>query len=916
MLLSFLEYEIDIVFGWRRRMNIEFLNERADFRLLEADQSSGLYFPLANTSGVMAGITPRLHGDNKIDQNSFLMEPVSVENLHTTNMGRNVWFRLNREHVWAASGCAPMQEYATYGSSKDEIDQVWVEAGKLWHKLIRKNNELGVQLTIANYAPVGHRAEIMKVTINNIGDKAYELEPFVAIPIFGRSAANIRDHRHVTSLLHRIFVNELGIEVRPTLSFDERGHQENMTSYGVFAKDATGEKPVAFFPVMETFIGEGGNLNHPKVVMDSSYCEQVKMEEGEQIDGFEAIGAMQMKSSVLRPGESRIFFVVLSYDKEGIELLDSAKEEEAFHEHIRYWDEQTGIKVTTGNERYDKWLKWVCIQPTLRRIYGCSFLPHHDYGKGGRGYRDIWQDSLALLLNTRIPIREQLVNYFAGVRIDGSNATIIGSQPGEFVADRNSIVRVWMDHGVWPAITTLLYINQTGDTEILEEQVTYFKDSIIFRGKERDVLWEEEEKELHTKSNHVYTGNILEHILVQHLTAYYEVGEHGHLRLLDADWNDALDMAGERGESVAFSAAYAGNLENLGNLMLSIYDTKQMKETRLATEIVNILLNRKHLENENWKEKQEALRSYCNSCGSYISGEKERISLKELGVILLNMSDQVKELIREKEWIQKDEQYGWYNSYYDNHGKKVEGFFSSGTRMMLTGQVFAILSHTATDEQITMITKAADELLFNSNVGGYRLNTNFHEVKKDLGRMFGFAYGTKENGAVFSHMAVMYAYALYARGFVKEGYKVIEQLYKQSDNFEVSRIYPGIPEYFNQHGRGQYNYLTGAASWYMLTVLTQMFGLRGVLGNLLIDPKLMTSQFDENGKASIQSYFADREILVIFENPERKEIGDYEVEEIYLNDEKYEFEVDAMIQKNDLTALDKNQVHVIRIRLA
>ena len=39
--------------------------------------------------------------------------------------------------------------------------------------------------------------------------------------------------------------------------------------------------------------------------------------------------------------------------------------------------------------------------------------------------------------------------------------------------------------------------------------------------------------------------------------------------------------------------------------------------------------------------------------------------------------------------------------------------------------------------------------------------------------MFGFAYGEKENGAVFSHMAVMYANALYRRGFAREGNKAL-----------------------------------------------------------------------------------------------------------------------------------------------
>ena len=33
------------------------------------------------------------------------------------------------------------------------------------------------------------------------------------------------------------------------------------------------------------------------------------------------------------------------------------------------------------------------------------------------------------------------------------------------------------------------------------------------------------------------------------------------MRLHGADWNDALDMAWEKGESVAFTCAYAGNLQ-------------------------------------------------------------------------------------------------------------------------------------------------------------------------------------------------------------------------------------------------------------------------------------------------------------------------------------------------------------------
>ncbi|MFX3937477.1 hypothetical protein ACJBWA_11240, partial [Streptococcus suis] len=71
-------------------------------------------------------------------------------------------------------------------------------------------------------------------------------------------------------------------------------------------------------------------------------------------------------------------------------------------------------------------------------------------------------------------VRRMIVYNFKGVRIDGTNATIIGSGEGEFIADRNGITRVWMDHSFWPLLTTKLYIDQTGDTSIVTEKVSYF----------------------------------------------------------------------------------------------------------------------------------------------------------------------------------------------------------------------------------------------------------------------------------------------------------------------------------------------------------------------------------------------------------------------------------------------------------
>ena len=198
--------------------------------------------------------------------------------------------------------------------------------------------------------------------------------------------------------------------------------------------------------------------------------------------------------------------------------------------------------------------------------------------------------------------------------------------------------------------------------------------------------------------------------------------------------------------------------------------------------------------------------------------------------------------------------------------------------MMLTGQVFAIMGGVAENEQTSRIVKAADHYLYQKEVGGYRLNTDFKELKFDMGRMFGFAYGEKENGAVFSHMTVMYANALYRRGFVTEGWKALKTLADTALNFNTSHIYPGIPEYFRADGRGMYHYLTGAASWFMMTMITEVFGVHGDNGALLITPKLLAGQFDEQGTVSITVPFAGKTFTVVCQNESRKDFGDYAME--------------------------------------
>ena len=121
-------------------------------------------------------------------------------------------------------------------------------------------------------------------------------------------------------------------------------------------------------------------------------------------------------------------------------------------------------------------------------------------------------------------------------------------------------------------------------------------------------------------------------------------------------------------------------------------------------------------------------------------------------------------------------------------------------------------------------------------------------------------------------MTVMYANALYQRGFVKEGYKALYTLLEQAMNTPVSLMYPGIPEYFDADGKGKYPYLTGAASWYMMTMVTQIFGFRGEWGDLVLEPKILLRQFDESGNYSAQFPFRGQTYAVVYQNPQKERI--------------------------------------------
>jgi len=863
-----------------------YLPDGVSFTSKQAAAIKTIYAPLCGCDAlsVKSAITPFLSGDIKIDKFHYLTKPASREDLR---------FPLREFFVFIKDkGIFSLFQETSPNSAS-------VEIGPLWHSSKRTHKAAGLEIGTINFVPVtGESVELMQVTVKNISKKIVTFTPTSAIALFGRSRDNKHDHEHVTALLNRAQQAPEGVLMQRSMAFNEEGHKTSHSVYYVYGCLEKAGGVIGSFPTVDSFYGDGGSMLRPQAVFEN---RQPSALEATGLIGKEVVGALRFKETALKPGESQSYIVAVGIDPDEAKTKETFgrfhsvdKFAQALEANKKYWsDKISSIVLNVGDENFNSWMRWVTLQPVLRRIFGCSFLPDHDYGKGGKGWRDIWQDILSLILIEPHLVRQDLINNCAGIRIDGSNATIIGDSPGEFLADRNAITRVWMDHGAWPFLALQLYIDQSGDFDILLQDTSYFRDTQLSRTHDKDIGWVSQYgNKLLDKKGHAYEGTILEHLLVAHLTQFFNVGEHNIICLESADWNDGLDMAAARGESVAFTSLYGGNLLGLADLLEDMAAIKFLKKVRLARELLILLdtLSEKVNYDDYQAKRHHLFGKYFRSVQPALSGETVELSIKDIARDLRTKGHWIFAHIRRQEKIQFKKgakTYAWFNGYYDNKGQRVEGFKDQRVRMTLTGQVFSIMSGMATNEEVQEVIISVDQFLKDKELGGYRLNTDFgvsHYL--DLGRAFGFAYGTKENGAFFSHMNVMYAAALYQRGFAQAGYQVLQSIYRMASNGHISKIYPGIPEYFDSEGRGMYHYLTGSASWLVLTQLLHVFGVRGARGNLMLSPQLVKEEFNKKGIASVSCQFAGNRLTVEYHNPQKLDAGQYAIKGILINGEK------------------------------
>jgi cellobionic acid phosphorylase len=169
-------------------------------------------------------------------------------------------------------------------------------------------------------------------------------------------------------------------------------------------------------------------------------------------------------------------------------------------------------------------------------------------------------------------------------------------------------------------------------------------------------------------------------------------------------------------------------------------------------------------------------------------------------------------------------------------------------RIFLNMQSWAMLSGAANAEQRRLMLRAIAEQL-ETPYGPMILAPAFTAMRDDIGRVTQKFPGSAENGSVYNHAVIFYAYGLYSVGESDRAFEVMRKMIPgpdPADYLQRGQLPVFIPNYYRgawkQHprtaGRSSQLFNTGTVSWMYRCVVEELFGLKGDKQGLLIQPRL------------------------------------------------------------------------------
>ncbi len=376
----------------------------------------------------------------------------------------------------------------------------------------------GVRVATTFFVPLGHTAEVHRVTVKNTGTAAKSVKLFSYIEFCLWNA-----YDDMTNYQRNFSTGE--VEIVGSTIYHKTEYRERRNHFAFYHVNAPA---LGFDTDRETFMGLYNGMHEPAVVSRGESGNSVA-------SGWAPVGSHGL-SVALAPGEEKTFVFVLGYVENpneekweslgvinktrALALIDqfstAAQVDAALTKLADHWTRLlSNYQVTSPDEKLNRtaniWNPYQCMV-TFNMSRSASYF---ETGIGrGMGFRDSNQDLLGFVHLVPARARERIVDIASTQFANGS--AYHQYQPLT-KRGNNDVGSGFNDDPLWLIFGVAAYIKETGDFDILKERVPFDNDP-----KNVASLFEHLKRSFH---------HVLENL-----------GPHGLPLIGRADWNDCLNL--------------------------------------------------------------------------------------------------------------------------------------------------------------------------------------------------------------------------------------------------------------------------------------------------------------------------------------------------------------------------------------